>query len=141
VSQDADGYGARAGTSDVDRLLEDLRTLSPSGVERIAAAWSAVAAGGAAHETWHRGEQAALRALESSNRAGEWDQLRTRILDLTEHHDALVAWRAEHGDVGHGAEDAVLGAALALLARPDLDAADQRTLLGPLSGTLPWLAG
>ncbi len=77
--------------------------------------------------------------LEVSNRARQWDEIRNRILDLTEHHDALVAWRAEHGDVAHRAEDALLGAALALLARPELDAADERILLRPLSGTLPWL--
>jgi hypothetical protein len=70
---------------------------------------------------------------------GQWDDVRNRILDLTEHHDALVAWRAEHGDVAHRAEDALLGAALALLARPQLDAADEKTLLRPLSGTLRWL--
>jgi hypothetical protein len=140
VSQDTDGYGARTSASDIDRLIEDCRTLSPSGVERIAAAWRRDAAGGGVdHDAWHHAERAALHVLELTNRARQWDELRNRILDLTEHHDALVAWRAEHGDVAHRAEDALMGAALALLARPDLDAADEQTLLRPLSGTLPWL--
>jgi hypothetical protein len=137
VSQDTDGYGARSSDSDIDRLIEDCRTLSPSGVERIADGWKQDAA--ARHDAWHHAERAALHVLETTNRVGRWDELRNRILDLTEHHDALVAWRAEHDDVAHRAEDALLGAALALLARPELDARDEQILLRPLGGTLPWV--
>jgi hypothetical protein len=152
VSQDTDSYGVRESQSGIDRLLEDCRTLSPSGIERIAQSWQTGVAPGwidrvtghheassAEHDAWHQAERAALHVLEATNRAPAWDDLRNRILDLTEHHDALVSWREEHGEVGHRAEDALLGAALALSARPELDGTHERIFLGPLSATLPWL--
>jgi hypothetical protein len=152
MSQDNDGYGARKGQSDIDRLLEDCRTMSPSSIERIARTWVATVAPGWAenvadhretsslqHTIWHDAERAALRVLETTNRARAWDELRNRVLDLTEHHDSLLAWRAEHGEVGHRAEDALLGAALALSARPELDRREQKTLLAPMAAALPWL--
>jgi hypothetical protein len=153
MSNDIDGYGTRETQSDIDRLLEDCRTLSQSGIERIAQSWQTRVAPGwadrisdhhdassAEHDAWHQAERAALHVLEATNRAAAWDDLRNRILDLTEHHDALVSWRDEHGETGHRAEDALLGAALALSARPELDPTDERVLLGPMSATLPWLA-
>ena len=152
MTQDNDGYGARTGQSDIERLLEDCRTMSPSSIERIARSWVATVAPGWAegvgdhrdtstlqHTIWHDAERSALKVLETTNRAPAWDELRNRILDLTERHEALLAWRAEHGEVGHRAEDALLGAALALSARPELDGADQRTLLTPMAAALPWL--
>lgn len=152
MSQDSDGYGARAGQPDIDRLLEDCRTMSPSSIERIARSWVATDAPGWAegvsdhneasssqHAAWHHAERAALHVLETTNRAPAWDELRNRILDLTEHHDSLLSWREEHGEIGHRAEDALLGAALALSGRPELDAGHQRTLLTPISAALPWV--
>jgi hypothetical protein len=133
MTVDTEGYGARPGQSDIERLLEDCRTLGESSIERIAAAGRPGA--------WVEAEQAALHVLEQKNGVREWDDLRHRILDLTERHDALVAWRAEHGEVGHRAEDALLGAVLALLARPELDARHERILLRPMSAALPWLLG
>jgi hypothetical protein len=138
MSLDSDGYGARPLQSDVDRLLEDARTLSPSGIERVAAGWSHDHAGGG-HDGWTEAERAALHALAEANRVTDWDELRNRLLDLTERHDALVSWRQEHGQTGHRAEDALLGAALALAAGRDLDARHARTLLEPMSAALPWL--
>lgn len=153
MTVDTDGYGARPDQSDVERLLEDSRTLSESGIERIAGGWADQSAPGwservpdhnedssGRHQAWTQAERAALHILEQTNRVHEWDELRNRILDLTERHDALIAWRDEHGEVGHRAEDALLGAALALMARPDLDAKHERILLGPMSAALPWLA-
>jgi hypothetical protein len=153
MTLDADGYGARPNQSDVERLLEDSRTLGGSGIERVAGAWARRAAPGwsdavpdhhddssGRHGAWTEAERAALAVLERTNRVREWDDLRNRILDLTERHAALVAWRDEHGEVGHRAEDALLGAALALTARPDLDVGHERVLLGPMSAALPWLA-
>lgn len=149
---DAEGYGARPLQSEVERLLEDSRTLSESGIERIAQAWSHDAAAGwserssdhrddsgGRHRAWVEAERAALHVLEQTNRTAQWDELRNRLLQLTESHAALVAWRVEHGDVGHRAEDALLGAALALTARPELDARHERILLAPMSAALPWL--
>ena len=139
MTQDIEGYGARPAQSDIDRLLEDCRTLSPSGIERIAQSFARHDTSASGHEAWHDAERAGLEVLERTNRAAAWDEVRSRILDLTEHHDALVSWRAEHGEIGHRAEDALLGAALALCARPDLDARHERVLVEPMSAALPWL--
>ncbi|HYA00393.1 MAG TPA: hypothetical protein VEK76_08590 [Candidatus Binatia bacterium] len=153
MTVDRDGYGPRPHQTDIDRLLEDTRTLSASSIERIARAWLEGAAVGwsddlgqrreghatALHAAWVEAERAALHALESKQRTPEWDSLRKELLDLTEHHDALISWRQEHGEAGHRAEDALLGAGLALLARPDLGAQHLHTLLAPMSETLPWL--
>jgi len=140
MAMDRDGYGARPGQAGIDRLLEDARTLSPLGVERAAEGW-VQHAGSGAHQSWHEAERAALHVLETTLRARAWDELRNRILGLTENRGALVAWRLEHGEKGHHAEDALLGAALALMAQPELDAAHARTLLGPMAEALPWLTG
>lgn len=135
---ESDGYGDRPGQGDIDHLLEDVRTLSAAGVERVAAGWEAHA-GGDRHEEWHAAERAALHVLETTNRAWEWDQLRNRLMALTERGTPLVAWRSEHGDAGHHAEDALLGAALGLLARPELKRDDLLILLRPMAEALPWL--
>lgn len=136
---DTEGYGPRPGQNDIDRLLEDARTLSPLGVERAAEGWSRHAGGGT-HQSWHDAERAGLHVVETRLRAGAWDELRGRILGLTESgQGALVAWRIEHGETGHHAESALLGAALGLLARPDLDRAHTRALLAPMAEALPWL--
>lgn len=140
MATDRDGYGPRPGQDNVERLLEDARTLSPLGVERAAEGWRKHAGAGA-HPQWHEAEQAALHVLESTHRAPQWDELRNRILGLTEQRNALVAWRAEHGETGHHAESALLGAALALTAHHDLDRGHARTLLAPMAEALPWLTG
>lgn len=142
MSMDRDGYGARPGQDHIDRLLEDARTLSPLGVERAAQGW-VEHAGKGAHPAWHEAERAALHALETAKplRSPEWDELRNRILGLTESRSALVAWKVEHGETGHHAEDALLGAALALLAGASLDAEHHRVLTAPMAEALPWLSG
>jgi len=140
MATDRDGYGPRPGQTDIDRLLEDSRTLSPLGVERAAQGW-VEHSGSGSHAEWHEAERAALHVLEASRRAPAWDELRGRILGLTEKRGALVAWRLEHGDVGHHAENALLGAALALMARPELDATHAEVLIAPMAEALPWLTG
>ena len=140
MTLDSEGYGPRPGQGDVDRLLEDARTLSPLGVERAAQGW-VQHAGAGGHDSWHDAERAALHVLEKTRRVGGWDQLRGRILGDTERTDAMIAWRLEHGDVGHHAESALLGAALALMAGADLDRAHRRVLLAPMGEALPWLTG
>ena len=135
---DRDGYGPRPGQNNIDRLLEDARTLSPLGVERAAQGW-VERSGSGTHAAWRDAERAALHVLETTRRTPAWDDLRGRILGLTEKRDALVAWRLEHGDTGHHAENALLGAALAIMASPELDAAHSRVLLAPMAEALPWL--
>jgi hypothetical protein len=134
---DVEGYGERPGQSEVDRLLEDSRTLSPAGVERAARGWAAHAASD--HAGFRRAEQAALRAVEAAGEGPRWDELRNRLLGLTERGEALVAWRAEHGDVGHRAENALLGAALALVAGTRVNPDQRSRLLQPMAEALPWL--
>lgn len=131
---DNDGYGERPGQTAQDRLLEDCRTLGPAGIERIAAAWDKRAPG-----LYREANQEALRVLETTGRGRAWDELRNRLLGLTERGTPLVAWGAEHGEVGHKAEDALLGAALGLLARPQLDDRHAETLVTPMAAALPWL--
>jgi hypothetical protein len=150
---DRDGYGYGPEDQGVRRLLEDLRTLSPAGIERIAAGWRLLLeGGGGGHERFQAAERAALRALEEAGAAPGWDEVKRELLDLTEgraparSHDGavagatpLVAWRAEHGETGHHAEAAALGAALALVARGRLSGDDARALVEPAAEALPWL--
>src|SRR5437660_1708639 len=97
--------------------------------------------GGAAEAEFPDAERAALRAVEDGGRVTEWDALRNQLLGLTERGQPLVSWRAEHGTVGHKAEDALIAAALALTAGEDVDQAHRAILLRPMSEALPWLGG
>ena len=132
---DDDGYGIRPGQTAIDRLLEDCRTLSPAGIERVATGWDR------RHDPklFGEAERAALHVIEAENRGPQWDELRNFILGLTERGQPLVAWQAEHGETGHKAEQALLAAALALIAGPRLDAHHRATLVRPMAEALPWL--
>jgi len=136
MAVDAEGYGAK--DQGFDRLIGDARVLSPAGIERVAWGWDR-------HEDprimerFHEAERAALRVLEKNNRGPQWDEARKRILDLTEGRSSLEDWKAEHGDVGHKGERALLAAALAILARDKLDREHYATLVRPMSEALPWL--
>jgi hypothetical protein len=137
TGMDQEGYGYKAGEDLVGRLLQDLRTLSPAGIERAAWGWDR-------HERtaladYHRAEKSALHAAEGEELGPRWEELRREVLDLTEGRGSLVSWKAEHGDVGHKAERAALGAALALVARSSLGHQDYVTLARPLAEALPWL--
>lgn len=138
MAVDREGYGYRKGEEGLDRLLTDARVLSPAGIERAAWGWDR-------HEDptlmqrFHDAERTALRALEQSDRSQLWDDARKRILDLTEGRSSLVSWKAEHGDIGHKAERAMLGAALGLLTRDKISHDQYVTLVRPMSEALPWL--
>jgi hypothetical protein len=112
--------------------------LSPAGIERVAWGWDR-------HEDprlmerFHEAERAALRVIEKNNRGAAWDEARKRMLDLTEGRASLEDWKAEHGDVGHKGERALLAAALAIVARDKLDHEHYVTLVRPMSEALPWL--
>ena len=51
----------------------------------------------------------------------------------------MVSWKAEHGEIGHKAENAAFMAALGLVAGNLISKDQQHTLLRPLSEALPWL--
>jgi hypothetical protein len=127
MSIDADGYGYKPGDRTTERLAVDIRTLSPAGVERIAHGWDHHVAGGD-DASFIEAEKAALHAIETADRGAQWDEVRRQLFGLTESGNALVSWKAEHGDVGHKAERAAFAAALGLIAGDLIGAADTRTL-------------
>jgi hypothetical protein len=134
---DSDGYGYSADEHGVGRLLEDLRTLSPSGIERVAHGWETHAL---PHlERYHEAESAALAAVENAHMTTDWEALQRTVLDLTEGRSSLVSWKVEHGEKGHHAEAAALGAALALHAAGHLDRHHTEILTRPMAEALPWL--
>lgn len=135
---DRDGYGYAATDRGIDRLLADARTLSPAGIERVAWGWDR-------HEDprqlerFHEAEKVALKAIESADQGPQWEQVRRSVLDLTEGRSSLETWKVEHGETGHKAERAMLGAALGLMARDKVDHAHYASLVRPMAEALPWL--
>jgi hypothetical protein len=138
MSVDAEGYGYRPDEEGLERLLRDARVLSPAGIERAAWGWDRHE-DPAAMQQFHDAERVALRGLEQTDRGPAWEDARRRILDLTEGRTSLVSWKAEHGDLGHKAERAMLGAALALMTRDKLSHEQYVTLARPMAEALPWL--
>ncbi len=136
--KDLEGYGYRADDRGVERLLADFRTLSPVGIERAAWGWDRHQ-DPEAMQRFHGAEKVALGAIEAADLGPAWEELRRAILDLTEGRSSLVSWKVEHGAVGHKAERAALGAALALVARERLQPHDFATLVRPMAEALPWL--
>lgn len=138
MARDAEGYGYGAEERGVERLLGDARVLSPAGIERASWGWDRHE-DPAAMQRFHDAERAALRVLEKSDRAASWEDLRRRILDLTEGRSSLTSWKAEHGDIGHKAERALLGAALGQCAKDQISHDQLVTLVRPMAEALPWL--
>jgi hypothetical protein len=134
----AEGYGYGSHEEGLERLLTDARVLSPAGIERAAWGWDRHE-DPAAMQRFRDAERAAIRILEQTDRGQLWADTRKRILDLTEGRTSLVSWKAEHGDVGHKAEHALLGAALAILTRDRLSHEQDATLVRPMAEALPWL--
>jgi len=132
---DLEGYGPRPDQSETSRLLEDARTLSPAGIERAANGWDR----GRNEAAFRDAEERAVEVIERASHRGQWDNLRNEILGLTERGQSLVAWKQEHGEVGHKAERALLAAALAVTAGDDLDPDHADLLRSPMAEALPWL--
>ena len=138
MSVDAEGYGFPDHQKTIARLVEDIRILSPAGVERAAQGWDRHARLHDLDEI-HKAEKAAVHAIEQAGRGEAWDEVRRNLFGLTESGNSLVSWKAEHGEVGHKAEDAAFMAALALVAGTLIGKEQQAALLRPLSEALPWL--
>jgi len=138
VSIDAEGYGFPAHQRTLARLIEDIRILSPAGVERAAQGWDRHAK---LHglQSIHEAEKAAIHAIEKADQGPAWDEVRRSLFGLTESGGALVSWKAEHGEIGHKAEDAAFMAALALVAGNLISKEQQATLLRSMAEALPWL--
>ena len=135
---DAEGYGFPEHQKTIARLIEDIRILSPSGVERAAQGWDRHARLHGLDEI-HKAEKAAVHAIEQEGRGEAWDEVRRNLFGLTESGRALVSWKAEHGEIGHKAEDAAFMAALGIVAGNLITKDQQATLQRPLSEALPWL--
>jgi hypothetical protein len=118
--------------------MDDIRVLSPAGVERVANGWDEhVRTKGL--QAFHDAEKAATHAIEQADRGPAWDLVRSSLFGLTESGEALVAWKAEHGEVGHKAERAALAAALGLVAGNLITKEQRATLLRPMAEAMPWL--
>jgi hypothetical protein len=65
--------------------------------------------------------------------------VRSSLFGLTESGNALVSWKAEHGDIGHKAESAAFAGALGLVAGNLISKEKAAILKAPLAEALPWL--
>ena len=90
-------------------------------------------------QRFREAERAALHILEQTDRGPAWEEARKKILDLTEARTSLGSGKAEHGDIGHKAERALLGAALGIMTRDKLSHAQYVTLVRAMAEALPWL--
>ena len=138
VGVDAEGYGFPEHQKTLSRLIDDIRILSPAGIERAAQGWDKHARLHGLDEI-HKAEKAAVHAIEQAGRGEAWDEVRRSVFGLTESGNSLISWKAEHGEVGHKAEDAAFMAALGLVAGNLIGTEQQATLLRPMSEALPWL--
>ena len=138
MSIDAEGYGFPEHQRTLQRLIDDIRVLSPSGVERAAQGWDRHARLQGLEQI-HAAEKAATHSIEQADRGPAWDEVRRNLFGLTESGGALVSWKAEHGDVGHKAENAAFMAALGLVASNLISEHQVKTLVRPMSEALPWL--
>ena len=130
------GFGPNEGGA--DRLFNDLRDLSAEGIGRAAAGHERYMSGESG-QAYHDAEKDALEALELSDRAAAWEDLRRAIHDLAEGESAPEAWKAQSTETRHKAEMAALGAALAVSAEELIDRERFLYLARPLAGALPWL--
>src|SRR3989475_10315933 len=138
VSVDAEGYGFPEPQRTLARLRDDIRILSPAGVERAAQGWDRHARLQGL-QSLHAAEKAALHAIEQADRGAAWDEVRRSLFGLTESGGALISWKAEHGEVGHKAENAAFAAALGLTASGLISEDQAATLMRPMAEALPWL--
>ena len=135
---DAEGYGFPEHKRTIARLMEDVRILSPAGVERVAQGWDEHV-GEHGLPAFRDAEKAALHAVEQADRGPAWDEVRRTLFGMTESGASLISWRAEHGEMGHKAENAAFAAALGLLADTVIGKTQQEVLLRPMAEALPWL--
>jgi hypothetical protein len=138
MSLDAEGYGFPEHQQTLARLMDDIRVLSPAGVERVAQGWDDHV-GTTGLQAFHDAEKAATHAIEQADRGPAWDLVRSSLFGLTESGDALVSWKAEHGEVGHKAERAAFAAALGIVAGHLITKEQRTTLVLSLAEALPWL--
>ena len=138
MNVDAEGYGFPEHQQTLSRLMDDIRVLSPAGVERVAGGWDEHV-GTKGLQAFHDAEKAATHAIEQDGQGAAWDLVRSSLFGLTESGNALVSWKAEHGEVGHKAERAAFAGALGLVAGNLISKEQAAILKAPLAEALPWL--
>ena len=111
---------------EVKRLLEDLRLLGPTGIERAAQAWREVAAAEDKIRT------SAERRAEDDP---EWRGAEQQIFQVARGEAWLSLPQTDRDSAVAAAQDALL----AILERKTLDETRYRTLAHPLGSALPWL--
>lgn len=107
------------------RLLEDLRILGPSGVQRAARAPRQAAAAAA-------GRTAAKRRAEDDP---QWREAEAEVSRVARGESWMAVEQADR----EAALAAALDALLAVLERRQLDDAEYDRLVRPMSAALPWL--
>ena len=100
VGVDAEGYGFPEHQKTLARLIDDIRILSPAGIERAAQGWDKHARLHGLDEI-HKAEKAAVHAIEQSGRGEAWDEVRRNLFGLTESGNSLISWKAEHLSLIH----------------------------------------
>jgi hypothetical protein len=111
---------------EVKRLLEDLRLLGPSGLERIALAWRRVA------ESEDTIRTTAERRAEDDP---EWREAEAEIFAIARGEAWLALPQTDRESAIAAAQDALL----AVLERKTLGESRYRTLVHPMAEALPWL--
>jgi len=111
---------------EVKRLLEDLRLLGPSGIERVAQAWRAMA-----------GDEDAIRtaAERRAEDDPEWREAESQVFQIARGESWLSLPETDRESAVAAAQDALLG----VLERKTLGDGRYRTLVRPLGAALPWL--
>src|SRR5258708_37606398 len=104
---DQEGYGLPEHPRSRARLMEDVRILSPSGVERVAQGWDEHVGEHGLPE-FHKAEKAALQAIEKADRGPAWDEVRRTLFGMTESGGALISWRAAQDRIGLQDENAAV---------------------------------
>jgi hypothetical protein len=111
---------------DVKRLLEELRLLGPSGVDRAAEAWRAAGE-----------KEDALRttAEKKEEKDPDWREAEEAIFELARGESWMAVSQVDRESATAAAQDALL----AVLERGTLTRAEYRRLAGPMAAALPWL--
>ena len=111
---------------EVKRLLEDLRLLGPTGIERVAAAWREAAAAEDPIRT------ATERRAEDDP---EWREAEREIFAIARGEAWLSIPQTDRDSAVGGAQDALL----AVRERKTLSQQQYRTLVRSAAAALPWL--
>jgi hypothetical protein len=113
-------------TKDLKRLLEELRLLGPTGIERAAQAWREAA----------DAEDSLRRTAEKREEDDpDWREAEAAIFQIAKGESWLSLSQVDRESAIAAAQDALL----AVLERSRLSRVDYRRLAAPMAAALPWL--